>query len=206
MSYSYRVTVTRSVKETVKGKDESRNKITLTEILPQGRMRDLLTEALGKKGFEKQADGTWKRTVGGVAEVFDPETMEVTATAEVAGDIEKEKSVQAIGDARRERDVQAQRTHAEREVGARLEKELAVTEAERKAKRQQLEQEARKRLEESEGRRMQDLNEATLDVYAEAIKEKAKTLGEVKEQKESRRDNGMGGQEYELIIRVEDDG
>ena len=206
MSYSYRITVTRSVKETVKGKDESRNKITLTEILPEGRMRDLLVEALEKKGFEKQADGTWKRTVNGVTEVFDPESMEVTATSEVAGEIEKEKTVQAIGDARRERDVTSQRAHAEREVGARLEKELAVTEAERRAKRDQLEQEARKRLEESEGRRMQDLNEATLDVYAEALKEKARTLGEVKEQHESRRDNGLGGQEYELIIKVSDDG
>ncbi len=206
MSYSYRVTVTRSVKETVKGKDESRNKITLSDILPQGRMKDLLTDALEKKGFEKQADGTWKRTVNGVTEVFNPETMEVTATAEASGEIQKEKSVQAIGDARRERDVGSQQAHAEREVGARLEKELAVTDAERKAKREALEQEARKRLEESEGRRMKDLNEATLDVYAEAIKEKAKTLGEVKEQRESRRDNGMGGQEYELIIKVEDDG
>lgn len=206
MSYSYRVTVTRSVKETVKGKDESRNKITLTEILPQGRMKDLLTDALEKKGFEKQADGTWKRTVDGVTETFDPKSMEVTATAEVSGNIEKEKSVQAIGDARREKEVGSQRSHAEREVGARLEKELKVTDAERKVKQEQLVQEARKRLEESEGRRMKELNEATLDVYAEAIKEKAKTLGEVKEQKESRRDNGMGGQEYELIIKVEDNG
>lgn len=205
MSYAYRVTVTRSVRETVAGKDESRNRITLTEILPEGRMKDLLVQALEKKGFAKRADGKYERTKDGVTEVFDPATLEVTATAEVTGEIQKEKTTQAVGDARNEQDVAAQRRHAEAEVGSRLEKELAITDAERKAKAEQLAADAKKRLEETEARRVRELNEATLDVYAEALKEKAKTLGEVKEIRENRKDNGTGGQDYELVIRVNDD-
>lgn len=202
MSYAYRVTVTRSVQETVKGKDSSRNKIQLTEILPPERMKELLQRALEKKGFEKQADGSFQRTKDGVTEVYDPKTGDVTATAEVAGDIKKQKSVQAVGDARNQRDAGSQRSFAENEVGARLEKEIAVTEAERSAKRKELETDAKKRLEETEKARVRDLNEATLDVYAEAIKEKAKTLGEVKEMTENKKSDGAGGTEYELVIKV----
>ena len=206
MSFPYRVTVSRTVQETVKEKDQSRNKVSLTPILESGRMRDLLVDALERRGFKKQEDGTLTRTKDGVTETFDPKTMEVTATAEVAGDIKKEKTVEARGDSWRREDAERSRDHVEREVGARLEKELAVTDSERKEKQRELAAEAAKRLSETEGKRMTDLNEATLDVYSEAIKEKAKTLGEVKEVHENRRDNGAGGTEYELVIKVGDDG
>src|SRR4051812_13332000 len=105
MSYSYRVTISRSVQETVAGKDSSRNKIHLTEILPPEKMKELLQRALEKKGFEKQKDGTFTRTRNGVTETFDPSAMEVTAEAEVKGEIKKQKSVQAVGDARNQRDA-----------------------------------------------------------------------------------------------------
>lgn len=204
MSYGYRITVTRTVSETVKGKDRSTNRVQLTEILPPERMKEMLGRALEKKGFKKQADGTWIRTSSGVTETFNPETMEVTAQAEAKGDIKKQKSVQAAGDARDLRDAGHQRAHVEAEVGARLEKEIAVSEAERKAKQSELEAEARKQLEETEAKRGKDLHEATLDVYAEALKEKARTLGEVKEMHESKRSDGAGGQDYELTIKVEE--
>lgn len=204
MSFPYRVTVSRTVQETVTEKDQSRNKVDLTPILESGRMRDLLVEALLRRGFEKQEDGTLVRTKDGVREVFDPNTMEVTASAEVSGDIKKEKTVEARGDSWRREEAERSRKHVEAEVGKRLEKELAVTDAERQEKQRELSAEAAKRLQESEKRRMQDLNEATLDVYADALKEKARTLGEVKEVHENRRDNGAGGTEYELVIKVGD--
>ena len=204
MSYAYRVTVSRTVQETVKGKDSSKNKVELTEILPKEKMREMLERALEKRGFERQKDGTLTRTKDGVTETFDPKKMEVTATAEVAGDIKKQKTVQAVGDARSQRDAASQRAHAEAEVGGRLEKEIAVTEGERAAKRGELEREAKKRLDETEQARVRDLNDATLDVYQEAVKEKAKTLGTVKEMTESRNADGKGGSEYELIIKVEE--
>src|SRR5436189_232707 len=81
----------------------------------------------------------------------------------------------------------------------------ALTDAEHQEKKRELAAEAAKRLAESEKKRMTDLNDATLDVYAEALKEKAKTLGEVKEVTENRKDNGAGGTEYELVIKVGDD-
>jgi len=204
MSYAYRVTVSRTVQETVKGKDSSRNKVDLSEILPKEQMREMLERALEKRGFERRKDGTLTRTKDGVTETFDPKTMEVTATAEVAGDIKKQKTVQAVGDARNQRDAASQRAHAEAEVGSRLEKEIAVTEGERSAKRGELEREAKKRLDETEQARVRDLNDATLDVYQEAVKQKAKSLGTVKEMTESRNADGQGGSEYELIIKVEE--
>lgn len=205
MSFPYRVTVSRTVKETVREKDQSRNKVDLTPILASGRMRDLLIAALKKRGFKESGDGTLTRTQDGVTETFDPKSMEVTSTAEVSGDIKKEKTVDARGDSWRREEAERTRKHVENEVGARLEKELAVTDAERGEKKRELAAEAAKRLTESEARRMTDLNEATLDVYAEALKEKARTLGEVKEVHENRKDNGAGGTEYELVIKVGDD-
>lgn len=205
MSFPYRVTVSRTVKETVREKDQSRNKVDLTPILESGRMRDLLIAALKKRGFKESGDGTLTRTQDGVTETFDPKSMEVTSTAEVSGDIKKEKTVDARGDSWRREEAERTRKHVENEVGARLEKELAVTDAERGEKKRELAAEAAKRLTESEARRMTDLNEATLDVYAEALKEKARTLGEVKEVHENRKDNGAGGTEYELVIKVGDD-
>lgn len=205
MSFPYRVTVSRTVQETVREKDQSKNKIDLTPILESGRMRDLLVDALKKKGFKEEADGTLTRTENGVTETFDPKTMEVTTTAEAAGEIKKEKTVEARGDSWRREEAEKSRKHVENEVGARLEKELAVTDAERGEKKRELAAEAAKRLADSEKKRMTDLNEATLDVYAEALKEKAKTLGEVKEVHENRKENGAGGTEYELVIKVGDD-
>lgn len=205
MSFPYRVTVSRTVHETVHEKDQSRNKIDLTPILDSGRMRDLLVEALKKRGFVEQKDGTLVRSRDGVTETFDPQTMEVTATSEVSGEIRKEKTVEARGDAWRRDEAERSRKHVEAEVGARLEKELAVTDAERQEKRRELAAEAAKRLADSESRRMQDLNDATLDVYSDAIKEKARTLGEVKEIHENRKDNGAGGTEYELVIKLTTD-
>ena len=205
MSFPYRVTVSRTVQETVREKDQSKNKIDLTPILESGRMRDLLVDALKRKGFKESDGGTLVRKQDGVTETFDPETMEVTSTAEVAGDIKKEKTVEARGDSWRREEAERSRKHVENEVGARLDKELAVTDAERDEKKRELAAEAAKRLTESEKRRMTDLNEATLDVYAEALKEKARTLGEVKEVHENRKDNGTGGTEYELVIKVGDD-
>ena len=205
MSFPYRVTVSRTVQETVKEKDQSKNKIDLTPILESGRMRDLLTDALKKKGFKEESDGTLVRTKDGVTEVFDPKSMEVTTSAEVAGEIKKGKTIEARGDSWRREEAEKSRQHVENEVGARLEKELAVTDAERQEKKRELASEAAKRLSDSEKSRMTDLNEATLDVYAEALKEKAKTLGEVKEVHENRKDNGAGGTDYELVIKVGDD-
>lgn len=202
MSFPYRVVVTRSVHESVKGKDSSANSISLTPILGDERMKDLLCQALEKRGFEKQADGTWKRTKDGVTEVFDPKTMTITATSEQAGEIKKEKTVEAHGDSAGRGDVERSRAHAEAEVGSRLEKEIAITEAERRKKQDELTAKARQALEDSEKERVKDLNEATLDVYAEALKEKARTMGEVKEVRENRKENGAGGTEYELVIKV----
>ena len=202
MSFPYRVVVTRSVQESVKGRDSSQNSISLTPILNEGRMKDLLCQALEKKGFAKQADGTWTRTKDGVTETFNPGTMTITATSEAAGEIKKEKTVEAHGDAGGRANVERDRAHAEAEVGAKLEKELKVTDAERAKKQEQLTAEAKKRLDDTERARVQDLNEATLDVYAEALKEKAKTMGEVKEIRENKKENGTGGTEYELVIKV----
>lgn len=202
MSYPYRVVVTRSVNESVAGKDSSHNSISLTPILGDGRMKDLLCDALEKKGFQKQANGTFTRTKDGVNEVFDPKTMTITATAETTGEIKKEKTVEAHGDANNRTSVERARAHAEAEVGAQLEKNLKITDAERQKKQEELTAAARKALDDSEKARVQDLNEATLEVYAEALKEKARTMGEVKEIRENKKDNGAGGTEYELVIKV----
>ncbi len=188
MSYPYRVVVSRSVEETVSSKDESRNRISLTPILPPARMGELFRKALGRSGFAEREDGRWIRSRDGVTEVFDPARLVFAATAEAAGEIRKERTVEVRGDALRPDEVEPGKRHAEAEVGAKLEKELKVTDAERARKAEELLASARQSLERTEAARVRSLNEATLEAYAEAIKEKARSLGEVKEIREQRRE------------------
>jgi len=199
MSYPYKVVVTKTVVEQVEASDRSESKLSLLPILPEDRMRDLVAEALRKRGFEAKTgepDKLTKRGEHGETITVDLPTLTVVAEVSEKGEIRKEKTVEVLGDAPRPPtadDEQALRERAEKS----LERQLAVSEEERG----QVEDEYRRKLaaalEEGADARRRELNEVCLEVYAESLKERAKSLGTVTGVQESR-----GDQEYELTITI----
>jgi hypothetical protein len=123
----------------------------------------------------------------------------VTTELKVKDTIKKEKTVEVLGDAYRKDDVEAEKDRLRAKAAADLEKRLAVTDEERASRREKLEKEIAAKLDKGEASRKRELNEALLDVYKEALKKKAASLGNVTSVKEERRD---GGREYELTIKV----
>ena len=202
MSYPYRVVVSKAVEEVVDAHDRIVTKVALTPILPEEAMRDVVRGVLKARGWtevEGEPDKLRKTGPEGEDQVYDLETHTVTTELEVKDTIKKEKTVEVLGDAYRKDDVEAEKERLKAKASADLEKRLAVTDEERAARRQKLEKEIAAKLDKGEDSRKRELNEALLDVYKEALKKKAGSLGNVTSVKEERRD---GGREYELTIKV----
>jgi hypothetical protein len=201
LSYPYRVVVSRSVETTVNAKDKSTQKVSLTTILPEKAMKDLLKDALVKRGWkEKEGEpGKLEREKDGMHQTIDLATLTVETEVSVTEKIKKEKSVEVVGDAYRKDDIETEKDRLRARAGAELEKQLAVSDDEKDEKKRALERAIAEKLSGSDEERKKDLNETLLEVYAEALKKKAASLGNVTSVKEERKD---GGREYELTIKV----
>jgi FtsH ternary system domain X5 len=200
MSYPYRVVVTKSVEEVVDAKDRVVAKVTLTPILPPEAMREVLRDVLLGRGWTESEPGKLSRkNENDEEQEFDLQALTVTTQLETKATIKKEKTVELVGDAWRKEDIDTQKERLREKAGKDLEKRLAVTDDERARKRETLEKDLAERLEKGDSGRKKDLNEALLQVYAEALKKKAASLGNVTSVREERRD---GGREYELTIKV----
>ena len=200
MSYPYRVVVSKAVETIVNAKDKVTQKVTLTTILPEGDMKELLEAALVKRGWKKREDGKLERTApDGTKQTFDLDELTVTTELSVEDKIRKEKTVEVVGDAIRREDIESEKDRLRARAGADLEKQLAVSDDEKTQKKRELEKQVADKLIAGDEQRKKDLNEALLEVYAEALKKKAASLGSVTSVKEERRD---GGREYELVIKV----
>lgn len=200
MSYPYRVVVTRSIETIVGASDRATHRLNLTPILPAERMREILEEVLEKKGWHQRDDGAWEKAgPAGERMVCDPAAMEVTAAIEAAEQIKKERTVHATGDAWSRAEIDAAREKLREAVEEQLEKELKITGAEQRARERDLQAELAERLAAGEADRRRELNEIVMEVYAESLKEKARSLGQITEIHESRDESGSA---YELTIRI----
>ena len=198
MSYPYRVVVTKAVEESVDANDRVVTKVTLTPILPKAAMKEVLVGVLEKKGWKKRPDGKLeKKSEDGSEQVFDPDELTITTEVSEKETIRKEKTVEVMGDAWRKDDIEAEKDRLRAKASADLEKRLQVSEDERSQKKQELEKKIADKIAKGEETRKKELNESLLEVYAEALKKKAASLGSVTSVKEERKNN-----EYELTIKV----
>lgn len=197
MSYPYRVVVTKGVEEQVCASDRSEKTVEVPPIVGAERSREILREALKKRGWE--GEGTvLTRTQDGLEQTFDLETGRVTTVVEGEDTIEKELTLEGQGDSWT-RPSGAEEEALRRKVEEEVDRRLKISDEERQARREELEERLAARLRESDEERTRELNEVLLEVYAESLKEKARGLGTVTEVREERAENG----EYELVIRVE---
>lgn len=192
MSQTYVIKVSASVQEKVHAKDRRVKQLVLTEIVDKEEQRAILEEQLAARGWEKQADGRWRRKRGEVVETLDPGDMTVEAEVELEKSLERSRTIVVRGD----RDFEEQERRRQREQ-SELEKSIAITEDEKRRAEAVLQREIADKLEESEEERQDELNEVVRGVYAESLKRKARRLGTVTEVRE-----GTAGQDYELVIKL----
>lgn len=173
MSRAYRIKVRESLSRVIRAHDHVSTQLELLEVLPAGQMAALLAEELKRRGFE-DTEGQMTRTKDGVTVRVDPTTGTVTVEAGAARDINL--------DAEREGNAYDDAELAAAKVRASL-KEEAREDLERQASRKvaELQSQVTERLEKELADLRQELNGAVNRVTAEALKQKAAQIGQVKE-------------------------
>ena len=174
MSRAYRITVKESETRDLRGSDEICTKLELLEILPPEAMAQLLADELKRGGFTEGDDGKLIRTDGKLTVTVDPCNGEVSVKSETTETVTIDAKKEATGwdDAGPGRDDA--RAIAQEQLKADIAKR-----AERESTR--LQAEASKALEAHLDDLQPELGKIVNKVTREALKEKAKQLGAVRE-------------------------
>lgn len=189
MSRAYRITVRESETRTIRGADEISTRLELLDILPPEDTAGLLKGALVEQGFKEGEDGRMTRQDGGLTVAVDPCDGTVTVTSEVAEQVGLE--------ARRHTSGYDDIGPTEKEIRERMKDQLKADldkKAEQEAAR--LQGEATEKLERHLDELQPELARVVNKVTREALKQKARQMGTVKEVSE----NAETG---ELLIKVE---
>ena len=194
MSQTYRVKLKNAVSRRVSADDSVSYPISLTDVLSHAEMKDLLRERLQEKGFEEvegKPGQLKKKGSAGEDIVVDLDQMQVTATIVEEKEVSMEVQVEGVSESRKHAQQVAEQKLAEKSRAADRELRTRVSD--------EVQKKVTKRLEDSEEERMRLLNEVMQEVYADAVKQKARTLGDVVDVRESTSAEGQ----YQLDIRIE---
>ena len=177
MSRAYRIKVSESLNRIIRASDHVSTQLDVLEILPCEQMAALLERELIALGFERQGDLLTREQNGVIVEV-DPASGTVTAKAEADQRVQMERE----GEARIFDDWGSESAQKIREAT----QERLRGEMEKQAKREetQLQRETTDRLEGELADLRVELDQAVNRVTAEALKQKAAQLGQIKEMTE----------------------
>ena len=174
MSRAYRIRVRETNRQVLKASDHVSTKLELLDILPPARTAELLGAELRRRGFEPNGK-TFVRREAGVTIEVDPATAEVTVRAASEERAELSGTSETWGD----RDApQADRKKATEALREELRKDL---QKQAEAKRQALQQQVTERLEGRLADLRRELDQVVNRVTADALKERAGQLGQIKE-------------------------
>ncbi len=192
MSQIYHIQLKTTVCREISARDSISYPLELTEILPQTEMLDLLKQALLNKGWQQQTNGTLTNT-GSVGEILtiDLDNKTLVASLDSLKNISTEVSIDERVDAWEKED-------AENYGKSLLDDKVKNVNNVLNTEKTQLQNNLTQQLLDSEQQRMQLINEATQEVYRDALTRKAGQLGEIISVNESTNSSG----EYELIIKV----
>jgi hypothetical protein len=183
MSRAYRINVRETLNRVIRAEDHVSTQLELLEILPPEVMAQLLRAELEKHGFESAGDEL-VREKDGVVVTVDSKTGTVTVHAEASREVEL-KSERAGWAA----DVDGRSAKQVRETARKeLKKEL---EGRAGAERDRLQAQVTDRLEAQLGDIRKELHQAVNRVTAEALKQKAAQLGQIKELTEDPQSGSM---------------
>jgi len=171
MSRCYRISVSESLRRHIEVDDGIETNLELLDILPPERMRELLAEQLVARGYTREGDTLSRQIDGGVEVRVD--LVEGSVHVGVRAELDLELKTQRTSSA----DI-SRLDAAKKQLGDALQDELAK---EADAATEALRRESTRRLEASiEGVRA-ELDQAVNRATAEALKAKARQLGEVQE-------------------------
>lgn len=185
MSRAYRIAVSGSVERVVHIDDGVCGSLELLPILPKERMRDLLASELERRGFRVEGNVARKKPEDGVVIEVDLEasTVTVKVDADVALDIKRERTATVAAEGPSPA-VQQARAHLKQQVDADVERAAA----------EEVERERRNITKKLEGK-LRDLkseiDDAINRVTGEALKEKARSMGEIEEIAEDKETGAM---------------
>lgn len=176
MSRSYRIAVKESTNRVIRAEDRVSTQLEILEILPPEQMASLLAGELEKQGFERQGD-VLVRKENGVTITVDPQKGTVTVSAEVAEKVklEAEREGRAYDDAGA--GAKAVREQLRKEAQEVLDKQA-------KEKTAGLQSKVTDKLEGQLGDLRKELDGVVNRVTAEALKQKAAQMGQIKEMTE----------------------
>jgi hypothetical protein len=176
MSRAYRIRVRESLRRVISAEDKVSTQLEVLDILPCEQMAELLRQELAGRGFER--DGAeMVRTRDGITVRVDPESGEVSVASELCEklELEAEKETRAYTDVgpTAQKTKQALREDVQRD----LEKQAETRQGNLQGK-------ATEKLEAVVGELRKELDQAVNKVTAEALKQKAAQLGQIKEMTE----------------------
>ena len=181
MSRSYRVSVKESVNQIIKCEDEVSTHLDIMEILPPEDMGALLEKELEKKGFEKNGD-VMSKTEDGITVTINPVCGEVVVTTESSQRIREDQTVD--GSAYDDMGPSSKKVEDQLRQQAKQELEKKV-----KSKTDKLQGEVTEKLETHLNDIKEDLDQVVNKVTADALKIKAKSMGQIKELTEDDKGN-----------------
>lgn len=183
MSRAYRIEVGESLSRTLSSDDEVSTRIELLPVLPEESMRRILAQELEKRGF-REKNGKHVREGAGVVITVDAQSGEVTVRAEDSERIDlaaKETGVYADDWGASQRQVEQQLSEKLREG---LEEQAA-------AREKKLRKETTDRLERELCDVLRELDQISNRTIGEALKVKAREMGDVKEIVEDERTGSL---------------
>jgi hypothetical protein len=183
MSRAYRIRVRETLNRDIVASDQISTCLELLDILPQDQMADLLARELQRRGFESR-DGKLYREQDGVRVIVDPHSGQVTIEAEQTEHLQ----LQAEGEGRAWDDVGPSSDNIRKQLSKNLRKDLERLSEE---ETNRLQQQASEKLEASLDQLRRELDEVVNRVTAEALKQKAASLGQIKELTEDERTGSL---------------
>jgi hypothetical protein len=183
MSRAYRIEVGESLSRTLSSDDEISTRIELLPVLPEEQMRRILAEELSKRGFQEDR-GKHVRKGAGIVVTVDAQSGEVTVRAEDSERIDlaaKETGVYADDWGLSQRQV-------EQQLAEKLREGLEQQAAEKEKK---LRKETTDRLERELCDVLRELDQVTNRTIGEALKIKAREMGDVREIVEDERTGSL---------------
>jgi hypothetical protein len=170
VSRAYKVTVKGSVHRVVHVEDGVCTTLEMLPILPQERQSEILGAELARRGFARE-NGVAKREEDGVVIEVDLKTGAVSVKAEATANIaiEKERTERMY-----EEVLEAGRKAAQERVDREAARDAATAE-------QQAKGEVAAKLEKKLGDLQRELDAVTSAVTRDALKEKARKIGEIEE-------------------------
>jgi hypothetical protein len=176
MSRSYRISVRECINRVIKAEDRISTQLEILEILPPEVMGRMLADELEKRGYERDGEQMVKEEDGVVVTV-DTRTGEVTVSAEASesSKLEAELHGRAYDDIGPH--ASQVRENLRQEAQRSLEKKA-------EEKTGSLQSKVTDKLEGKLGDLRSELDQVVNKVTAEALKEKARSMGQIKQMTE----------------------